>query len=428
MNLIQSRIIEEAAACGMSELQLNAILGSLMGDASIPKPKTAETARLRWNHSWKQIGYARHKYETLKPFATGEPRRRENPGFGDEWAVLTLKSSKLLRLIHSIVYPHDGPRRMAQDLLELITHPMALAWLFLDNGSRAQGHNCGDIAQNGFPEEDVDRLIDWMEKCWGIRAVKRRVHHSSTGKESCIVSLPVRAYVQLMGLIEPYVPESMRYKTELVMSECPVCGSKFPKGRHKCCSPACAQLIRKERTKQYYSQNYDRIAEKCREWKASHRDQVNAAARRAYRNLSPEQRKKHNEYANAYRARNLERVRKMRRDYYRKQKNDSLFIKLRKGQNHRHYQRVKEDPARHEHMLELQRQRRKRPEVRAKEMDAQRRYRASVNADSMKKAAQLERDRLAWRKYMQKLREKTEGSAQEVSDRRKNPERNGRIR
>lgn len=401
MNLIQEQILEEAAACGMSELQLNAILGSLMGDASIPKSETKETARLQWNHSWKQKDYCIHKYETLKLFATGEPRRRDNPGFGNEWAVLTLKSSRLLRLIHSIVYPHDGPRRMTREHLEMITHPVALAWLFLDNGSRAKKHNCGAIAQNGFPEEDVDLLIDWMAKQWGVYAVKRRVWHTSTGKESCNIGLNTKAYIKLMKLIEPYVPESMRYKTEIFMRECPVCGEKFPKSHHECCSPACTQLIRKERKKEYEIRTHEHLLEKARIWRMDHREEINAAARENYKKISPEQREELNARARAYRGENPEQYREKRRNYYERVKNDPHYIELRKGENTRHYQRVKEDPVRYEHRLMLQRQRQKRPDVHAKAMEAQRRHRAMVNADPVKKAARLERDRLARKKYIQ---------------------------
>lgn len=150
-----------------------------------------------------------------------------------------------------------------------------------------------------------------------------------------------------MELIEPYVPESMRYKTELFMSECPVCGSKFSKGKHECCSPPCARLLQKKRKKEYYERNYEHIAEKSHEWKASHRKQINAAAREAYRNMTHERRERYNAYANAYWARNLERIRKMRRDYYNRCKTDPHFIELRKGQNKRHYQLVKEDPVSH---------------------------------------------------------------------------------
>ena len=135
-------IVEQAAAIGMTEEQVNAIMGSLLGDASLRK-SSDHTQCIRWNHGQVQEDYVIHKYNLLSEFATRPPFVTENPGYGDFWVVLTLKALPIFYSMYTLLRPAGSERKtITVDFLNEITHPIALAWWFMDDGSRDQNNNC----------------------------------------------------------------------------------------------------------------------------------------------------------------------------------------------------------------------------------------------------------------------------------------------
>ena len=136
-------IVEQAAAIGMTEEQVNAIMGSLLGDASLRK-SSDHTQGIRWNHGQVQEDYVIHKYEVLQEFATRPPFVTENPGYGDYWVVLTLKALGIFHSMYTLLRPEGSERKtVTVEFLNEITHPIALAWWFMDDGSRAKDRNGG---------------------------------------------------------------------------------------------------------------------------------------------------------------------------------------------------------------------------------------------------------------------------------------------
>ena len=376
---IQEEIVNESRKINMSDLQLKALLGTILADAYIGA-SGATTARIQWNHSSKQHEYCLHKYETLKEFATNPPRRRTNSGYGEEWSCLSLKATHLYFLLRQLCY-FDRLKRITPEYLELITHPVALAWMIMDNGSRQKGANASDLSMHAFPKEDVELFQQWLAEKWGVASIIQPVRHSSTGKEGWVLRFNKEAFLKLSTLIAPYVPESMRYKTEIATKTCPVCGTVFTLTHSDWCSPECAKVGKKQHKREYWQKNKDHFSEKAREWSKAHREEINARAREAYRTLSPEKRQELNEYAASYRAENRERINAKRRERRAKLKGDPEHEAKLKEERRRYYERKKADPERHQKSLELARERRKRPDVRAKEAAYQRQRRAAIRAN-----------------------------------------------
>ena len=375
---IQDEIVNESRKINMSDLQFNALLGTILADAYIGA-SGATTARVQWNHSSKQHEYCLHKYETLKEFATNPPRRKPNPGYGEEWSCLSLKATHLYFLLRQLCYS-DKRKRITPEYLELITHPIALAWMIMDNGSRQKGTNSADLSMHAFPKEDVELFQQWLAEKWGVVGIIQTVHHSSTGKEGRVLRFNKEAFLKLSALITPYVHESMRYKTEILTKTCPVCGTVFTMTQSDWCSPECAEVGRKQHNREYWLKNKEHFREKAREWSKAHREEINARAREATRNLSPEKRQKRNEYAARYRAENREKINAYKRERRARLKGDPDHEAKLKEERRRYYERKKADPERYQKKLAMARERRKRPEVRAKEAAYLRKRRAALRA------------------------------------------------
>lgn len=387
-------------------LQLNAIMGSLMGDGALEGRNGQYTARIRWNHSWKQHEYVSHKYKLLQEHARCEPQKKENPGFGDYWSVLHLTAKRTYHLLCAMMYPDPkGPKRITWEFLYAITHPIALAWWFMDDGSRLTGQNSGaSISTNGFVPEDVDRLRIWLKEEWDIDTTMITVKHSSTGKIARILSLTVRGYLRLVELIKPYVPESMKYKIELATRPCVVCGELIIQGHHQCCSPQCAAIRRQTMRQMYLDRTRDYRRERSRQYKVAHRDRINALARAAYAALPAEKKAELNRYSTEWKRKNAERLNEKRRQWRLGHKDDPEYKLQRKLECARHYQAVKADPERYAHRRELAnaaaREQWKNDPAKA---EKQRKYRAKINADPILRQQKLERDRLAEQRRLAKL-------------------------
>ena len=358
-------IENERNAITMSELQFNGLLGSILADANI-STSSKTTARIRWNHSWKQHDYCTHKYEVLKEFATQPPRRKPNPGYGDEWSCLTLKTTHLYFLLHQLCYTKDKRKHITEEYLSLITHPIALAWMLCDDGNRLPEVNSAAISMGSFSKEDVELFRRWLKARWSIASVIQTVQHTSTNKTGFVLRFNKEGFLALSALIEPYVPESMHHKIEVITKTCGHCGKVFPLARSGWCSKECAVIGRKQKKHEYYLKNKEHCREKGREWQAAHRDQLNAAAREARQKISPEKRQELAAYAAEYREANKDKLNAYKRERRARLKGDAEYERELKEERKRYYERKKADPERYQKALESARVQRKRPKEMAR--------------------------------------------------------------
>lgn len=373
---------------GITELQLNAVMGSVLGDAYIQGVASGRRS-IRWNHSIKQQEYVNHKYAVLRELATRPPFVRENPGYGDFWSLLTLKTTETFGCLFSMTHPVEtGIKRVTKEYLSNITHPIALAWWFMDDGSRSTNSNTAVIHTNGFLKEDVELLASWLKERWGVNAAVMKVTHSSTGKEAYVVYLHSDAFVKLMSLVSPYVPQCMEYKTKVILAKCSVCGAEFPLSRKKVCSPACAYVRNLEAKKKYEEAHKEQERLRKKAWKQAHREELNEAARARYASMTEDQKDLLNLYARMWREKNPEKMKEIKRRYLEKHRDDPIMKTKKKLSDARYYQSVKADPEKHEKRLEYNRERRRREDVRAQEREYLRQYRLEKRAEDPEKLAQ----------------------------------------
>ena len=379
-------LMKKAEEEQITEIQLNAIMGSLLGDASTRQSGKTSKA-ITWNHGAKQHEYNLHKYSLLQEHATKEPWILPNPGYGDYWSKLNLKARKTYHLLYLMLYPAMSTKKtVTKEYLSCITHPIALAWWYMDDGSADTRGLGGTISTNGFSEEENQLLVDWLKKKWGIVAHLQKVKHTSTGKEATCIRLTAAGYITLMELIEQYIPECMKYKNTLTRMECPVCGTTFIKQRKDTCSEACQKIYRNQKNADAYQNRTEEKKQHDREvrlaWKRAHREEINAASREAYKNRTEEQKETQRQYDKTYREKNRDAINARKRAYRARMKDDPEYQAKLKAERAAYYQRKKNDPERYAHTLELARIRSKRQDVHEKNMEAQRQRRAKKKAQA----------------------------------------------
>lgn len=374
-------IVEQAAAIGMSEEQVNAVMGSMLGDGCF-RDSGKVTKGIHWNHGQVQEDYVIHKYEVLQEFATRPPLVKENPGYGDYWVVLSLKALPIFHSMYTLMRPEGSEKKtVTVEYLNEITHPIALAWWFMDDGSRTKDYNSGQIHTNGFSEEEVNLLCQWLTVRWGVEAKPCMVKHSSTGNYSHIIVLPRDGYLALMDLISPFVPECMEYKIKVQTKICQQCGKEFVvHGQTTFCSQECKETYQTNHKHEYYldykQTHLEELLARGAAYREAHREEIRQKSREYYANLSPEKLEHLKQRNKAWREATKDRRNEVRRDYRRRMKGDPEYEAKLKAERAAYYQRKAADPERHAHMLELQRAARQKPEIKAHNLEYQRRRRA----------------------------------------------------
>lgn len=378
-----STLVEAAVQAGMSELQMNAIMGSLLGDGCL-RPSGRTTKGLRWNHGLPQEEYVYHKYNLLSEFATRPPFRAPNPGYGDTWTVLTLRSMHVLHCMYVLTHPNGCTKKtVTPEFLAEINHPIALAWWFMDDGSRMKNMNSGIIHTNGFSEEEVELLSDWLEDYWEIQSRPIMVKHSSTGNYGWQLLLSKPGFLKLRELILPYVPSCMKYKIELITRTCPICGTEFTRdGITICCSPECAVVHRQIQYEAYMELHHDELLQKHAEYREANRELIRQKSRERYANLTPEQKAELLEYTNQWRKNNPEKVAQIKKNYRERHKDDPEYQQALKEERARYYEKIRQDQERWSHRLAEARRRNHTAAYRERNREYLRKHRMEKRAEN----------------------------------------------
>lgn len=209
----------------MNERDRGALLGMVMGDASIVVRKRYEEGRedqkvyvLTMKHSVKQAEYAELKAKRLIQMFGGHCK--VSPGFalvdGRKYPqVHVQKSNKYLAQVRGWCYP-EGKHRITQQVLDWMTNE-GLAYWFLDDGSvvwwfRVDGSVTS--AQGLFalcrPEAEAELVRSWLEKMFGIES--KLAYHSQS--KSFVLRFNTQAVKRLIDAIRPYTPDCLKYKIE----------------------------------------------------------------------------------------------------------------------------------------------------------------------------------------------------------------------
>jgi hypothetical protein len=234
----------------LTPIQQQFILGGLLGDLSIPKPRSVtRNCHLSVTHSSKQAEYVRWKYSILREFVRTPPKRQRNKGWGKENIRFHTLAHPAFTEIYSLCYK-NGRKTITREWLSKINHPIALAVWYMDDGSLHHNKSM-TISTHNFSLEEQRLLQSWLKKEWHISP---RIKADPRKKKYYYLKFPASERDKFFKIIEPYVIPSMKHKLlpQVEQVTCAVCGKNFvPKRntwamakRRKAnlyCSPECAK-------------------------------------------------------------------------------------------------------------------------------------------------------------------------------------------
>ncbi len=201
----------EALPHYLSEFQMTALRGTLMGDGALSPTRNGRGARFRYTHCEKQTAYADWKASL---FANVESSR-----FVRDDKVVTYDFQPMPELadVRASVYV-EGKKVFDDDYLKSLT-PLSLALWYMDDANftvrskgvqqRTEGlSGRAVICVEAMEDATRERLVAYLADTWGIRSTLRA---SGAGKKAILVFNNAET-AKLQALIAPYVHPSMEYK------------------------------------------------------------------------------------------------------------------------------------------------------------------------------------------------------------------------
>lgn len=200
----------------LSDRQKQIAVGVMLGDASLQTQNDGKEFRLKFQGSIKHKKYGERLYRELDNFCLSPIKERSrvnsNENIVENWEFQTL-SHEEFKPIANIFYPNgikNSRKKITPDLVENHVTPTALAYWFMDDGSKMDHTpNSGKgihLHTQGFEEQEVQFLCDGLTKRYGLICWKVK------NKGKYVVSISGNSYEQFVKLIEPDLDDSMKYK------------------------------------------------------------------------------------------------------------------------------------------------------------------------------------------------------------------------
>lgn len=180
------------------------VLGSLLGDLNLRKPKNGTNCNLALVHCIAQKELFMKKVEILGEFMGAYKIANKTPDKRTGKVYLGYrghsKSHPVFNNIYNILYPNNK-KTITQEYLDMIHHPIALAYWFMDDGS-----SNGVIATNSFSLEECKMLQKMLLNKFNIYTTIQK------NKESQVVYILSESRKEFDDLVRPYIVDSMKYK------------------------------------------------------------------------------------------------------------------------------------------------------------------------------------------------------------------------
>ncbi len=150
----------------LTSYQKMIIYGSLLGDGSVVKGKEDKNHRFSEAHSVKQKDYLLFKHKILKPFSGKFIEYPRKDGGRD--VKFSTKAHFYFNELRKMFYDENGRKVIKYATLKKITHPLALAIWFGDDGNKEK--DSYRIATGAYNIKEINDLIKWLKNYFGIKS------------------------------------------------------------------------------------------------------------------------------------------------------------------------------------------------------------------------------------------------------------------
>lgn len=202
----------------LSDRAKEIILGSLLGDGSLKIHKPYRNARFSFRHSVEQKPYFDWKKNQLKEISSQKCcwlQKADQKSYSSKpklryQSLASEPLSELYELTHK-----RGKLKVRRKWLNMLT-PLSLTVWWMDDGSLISNGRKGVICTDGFDEEAVKTLAQYLDKVWHVKVHVAPVKKPRDGKREKYFRLWLRSTEELKKFLRIILPH---IQTEQMLSK-----------------------------------------------------------------------------------------------------------------------------------------------------------------------------------------------------------------
>lgn len=199
-----------------NQKQRDIIVGTLLGDCTIrnSKNKGLLTYRLKWHQKLESYIYVNSIYEDFSSYVGTPPKisRNFNKKTKKTYYSIYLETyiHEFISLYATIFYFTDETNenkwtKKVPFNIEVLLTPRALAYWFMDDGSR-QGYSSYILCTDNFTKKDIEFLIETLRKRYGL--VCKVFFHNGYPR----IRIQSQSVIAFNKVVQPYIHSIFQYK------------------------------------------------------------------------------------------------------------------------------------------------------------------------------------------------------------------------
>lgn len=200
----------------MTEIQVQCVLGTLLGDGSLSYRKKTDTFEYQLSHCKEQKGYIKHIANILGVKVNKYIKSKNSFSSGKQYYKISFHNKYELDKIAKLVIKNN--KKIFSEEWSRLLSPQAIACWFMDDGSSYSDKRKKSTIAVRFSTESFDKreldLLQNMLLSFNVETTLQKKHIKYNGKKryAYIIYIKQKSVNIFMDLVEPYIISCMRYK------------------------------------------------------------------------------------------------------------------------------------------------------------------------------------------------------------------------
>ena len=195
--------------------QKEAIIGLMLGDASLQSQNKGKTYRIKFEWGDKNKAYVLHVFNLFDEWVLSQQHKKERlspkGNLVINWGFQTFSHKAFNYLAELFLLDKGGKKGISENLVLDHLTPRGLAYWFMDDGGKLDYNKNSKnrsvvLNTHSFTDLEVENLCDQLSNKFELLCEVR------SNKNKKIIVIKDTSYSKFYQLINPYLLEEMKYK------------------------------------------------------------------------------------------------------------------------------------------------------------------------------------------------------------------------
>ena len=195
--------------------QKEAIIGLMLGDASLQSQNKGKTYRIKFEWGDKNKAYVLHVFNLFDEWVLSQPHKKERlspkGNLVINWGFQTFSHKAFNYLAELFLLDKGGKKGISENLVLDHLTPRGLAYWFMDDGGKLDYNKNSKnrsvvLNTHSFTDLDVEKMCNQKSNKFDLLCEVR------LNKNKNIIVIKDTSYPRFYQLINPYLLEEMKYK------------------------------------------------------------------------------------------------------------------------------------------------------------------------------------------------------------------------